>query len=69
MKLITSKAFWTAFWSGIASPGMVLAADLPKISRLEAPACRSDRDAMRSDWVKIGQDFSRVIEREITSAK
>lgn len=69
MKMITSKTFWTAFWSGIASPGIVLAADMPKISKIEAPACQSDRDAMRSDWVKIGQDFSRVIQRETSQSK
>lgn len=64
MKMITSKTFWTAFWSGLATPGMVVASDLPKISRVEYPVLKNSRDAMRSDWVKIGKDFDIVIKRE-----
>jgi hypothetical protein len=62
----THKAFWAAFWSGIAAPGMVCASETPKISRIETAhsSHKSARDAMRSDWVKIGQDFNTVITRE-----
>ncbi len=60
-----SETFWEAFWSGIAVPGMVFVTDTPRMSRVETTAASgSGRDSMRSDWVKIGQDFNVVIQRE-----
>lgn len=58
-----SKAFWAAFWSGVAAPGMLFAADCPKIQRVETVRS-SATNAMRGDWTRIGGDFARVIERE-----
>lgn len=65
----TSKAFWEAFWSGLAAPGMLIAAETPRISRIEPvqTSRQSDMDAMRSDWIAIGKDFKRAIEAQESS--
>lgn len=67
----SSKAFWAAFWSGIAAPGLLYAADDVKISRIDTVrhSRGSDIDAMRSDWIAIGKDFDTVIRRETAPAK
>jgi len=67
----SQKAFWTAFLSGVAAPGMLCAADTPRISRVEFVRhnVKSDVESMRSDWVKIGKDFNTVIQRETAPAK
>lgn len=57
------NAFWAAFLSGIAAPGMLLSADTPRISRIETTHI-SLRDTMRGDWIKIGNDFGNVIKNE-----
>jgi hypothetical protein len=57
-----AKTFWLAFWSGLAAPGMLFG-QTPEIPRIRALSDTS-RNAMRSDWVKIGEDFNRVITRE-----
>lgn len=57
------SAFWAAFWGGIAAPAMLYTSEHPRITRVEI-AQRSDRDAMRSDWERIGSDFNHVITRE-----
>lgn len=64
----SSKAFWAAFWGGVAAPGMLFAADCPKIQRVET-ARTSATDSMRGDWVRIGGDFARVIDREKAATK
>ena len=38
--------------------------DNPYKKAIEATLRRSDFDALRSDWNTVGQDFSRVIEKE-----
>lgn len=59
----TTKAFWAAFWSGVSTPAAVFSA--PTIPVLHIPTeNRSDLDAMRGDWMKIGGDISGVITRE-----
>jgi hypothetical protein len=57
------KAFWSAFWCGMAAPGLLFAADGVRITRVEARHV-GVRDAMRGDWIRIGEDFQRVIARE-----
>lgn len=58
-----SRAFWTAFWGALAAPGLLYAANTPRITRIEVPVT-SARDSMRKDWVRIGEDFGSVITRE-----
>lgn len=59
------QAFWTAFLGGVAAPAMAFAT--PPTPVVHAPSeTRSDLDAMRGDWVKIGGDISNVITREKT---
>ena len=58
-----SKAFWAAFWSGLAAPGILFANETPTIHRIEMNKT-SLRDTLRGDWVKIGIDFGKVIARE-----
>lgn len=60
-------AFWSAFWAAISAPGLALA-DRPSITRIDLPDT-SPMDAMRSDWKRIGDDFSRVIAREENALK
>ncbi|MDR2689226.1 MAG: hypothetical protein LBB76_05650 [Azoarcus sp.] len=57
----SSRSFWQAFWEGLAAPGMI--EPTPAITRIHLPRV-SSRDALRSDWERIGGDFSRVIARE-----
>ena len=59
-------AFWSAFWQGIAAPALAFAA--PAHSQMiESPATsRTDLDAMRGDWMRVGKDFKLVIAREET---
>lgn len=61
------KAFWSAFWCGLAAPGLLFAADTTRISRVEARQVGA-RDAMRGDWMKIGGDFRQVMTREEAAA-
>jgi hypothetical protein len=58
-----AKTFWLAFWSGLAAPGLLFSGQTPHISRIIAPTT-SSRDVMRSDWLKIREDFAHVITRE-----
>ena len=67
-------AFWRGFWRGMAAPVMLF--DAPKVeppphydSQPEALppmpwANRTDVEALRGDWERIGADMWRVIERE-----
>lgn len=58
-----SHAFWAAFWHGLAAPAMAFSPS--QIPTIESPTVgRSDRDAMRGDWERIGGDFRNVIARE-----
>jgi hypothetical protein len=54
-----STAFWAAFWDGITAPGITHR----RIRRIPMPTMTAT-EALRSDWVKIGGDFNRVISRE-----
>lgn len=62
------KVFWSAFWCGMASPGLLLAGDVVRIPRVEVRQV-SALDAMRGDWENIGDDFRRVISREETAGR
>lgn len=62
------KAFWSAFWCGMAAPGLLFASDSTRIARVEARPIGA-RDAMRGDWMKIGGDFRTVMVREEASSK
>jgi hypothetical protein len=69
--MIKKPAFWAAFWQGVAAPTLVLAT--PPAHHIDAPAItpithgRSDLDAMRGDWCRVGEDFRHVISREEAS--
>jgi len=52
------NVFWPAFWAGLGSPAFISPLD-PHVA-----ANRTDVDAMRGDWERIGQDFKKVITRE-----
>lgn len=60
------SAFWAAFWSGMSGSAMLYAPESPRFTRIEVAQStkQSDRDAMRGDWVAIGNDFKHVIARE-----
>ncbi len=56
-KPIVSKAFVRGFWSGLAVVGS------EHSPRTYVVAKATNRDAMRSDWLKIGTDFQRAAGR------
>ena len=62
-------AFWSAFWGAFAAPGLLFAADPPRITRVETAPNTSARDALRNDWARIGKDFGNVIAREEAASK
>lgn len=55
--------FWRALLLGMACPSLVLGGESLPIRRVEVTDVL-DRDAMRGDWVRIGNDFRTVIARE-----
>lgn len=55
--------FWRALLVGMACPSLVLGGESLPIRRVEVGKAL-DRDAMRGDWVRIGEDFRKVIARE-----
>jgi hypothetical protein len=61
------KAFWSAFWGAFAAPGLLVAAEPPRITRVDTLPNASARDALRNDWTRIGKDFGNVIAREEAS--
>lgn len=67
MNIRQRKLFWSAFLCGMASPGLLFAADKVRFTRVEVRQTNA-RDAMRGDWEKIGHDFRTVITREEATA-
>ena len=63
LRLIRSDAFWQAFVRGLV-PGDLFDVRPPPAPLSPEEALRTDRDALRSDWIRIGADFRSVIERE-----
>ena len=61
------RIFWVAFWQGLASPGLVFAQPPSTLFETPAPG-RSDLEAMRGDWERVGADFRHVIAREEANA-
>lgn len=53
-KPLVSKSFVRGFWSGLATAGC------EHSPRTYVVGKASDRDAMRGDWLKIGDDFRRA---------
>ncbi len=53
-KPLVSKAFVRGFWSGLASVGSEYAPRTYVVAKV------SERDAMRGDWMKIGNDLRKV---------
>jgi hypothetical protein len=60
------SAYWAAFWGGMAAPALLYATEPPRFTRIEITQStkHSNRDAMRGDWIAIGNDFKHVISRE-----
>jgi hypothetical protein len=56
-------AFWRDVFLGLAAPEL-LTGERPRISRIQSPPVRTVREALRGDWMKIGEDFRRVMGRE-----
>ncbi len=54
LKPLVTKEFVRGFWSGLAAVGF------EHTTRAYVTGKASDRDAMRGDWVKIGNDFRTV---------
>ena len=61
----TKTIFWSAFWRSLVASCFTSSPNIA-ISRIELPK-RSERDAMRGDWERIGMDFKNVIDRETTN--
>ena len=61
-----SGTFWRALLVGMACPSLVLGGESLSVRRVEVGNVL-DRDAMRGDWVRVGEDFRRVIAREETA--
>jgi hypothetical protein len=62
-----AHTFWSAFWQGVAAPSIFYSPTV-HTQMIECPSAhRSDRDAMRGDWERIGMDFRHVIAREETN--
>ena len=65
-----SHAFFDGFLAGMAAGNCLFSPRVvPRIDMPESETRPSDREAMRGDWLRIGGDFRRVIERETTSEK
>lgn len=56
-------AFWRALLVGMACPSLVLGGESLPIRRIEVVKAL-DRDAMRGDWVRVGNDLRGVIALE-----
>ena len=56
-------AFWRALLVGMACPGLVFGGESLSIRRIEVRDAL-DRDALRGDWVRVGNDFRKVIASE-----
>lgn len=54
---------------GDDAPGLSFAAEPPRITRVETQLNTNARDALRSDWTRIGKDFGSVIAREEAASK
>lgn len=52
------NVFWPAFWAGLGSSAFIYPLEAHVVAN------RTDVDAMRGDWERIGQDFKKVIIRE-----
>lgn len=65
LKRFVQSPFLQGFLRGLGVSAELYAVHVsPPPIRSVADAFRADRDALRSDWLKIGGDFRRVIERE-----
>lgn len=56
----STARFWSGFVAGFAS---LASFAVPPTTRLTYPH-RSEMEAMRADWFRIGDDMADVIERE-----
>jgi len=66
------RDYWRGFWRGLGAPALIFGATAP-LPPIEAPVIpppstgRSDLDAMRGDWMRVGQDLRTVMQREETN--